>query len=771
MKWGSGLILPVVLALGAMAAVWAARTPAPLGPDAPATAFSASRAMIDDRAIAARPHPTGSAEAGLVRAYLQQRMAALGLDPHVQDGDAVEVWRSRRGASGAHVENLVGRLAGQDPTAPAVVLMAHTDSVPASPGAADDGAGVSAVLEIVRALKASGPRHRDVVVVLTDGEEAGLLGARAFFASADPLRAHAGVVVNFDSRGGGGRTFLIQTGDADGRQIDLFRQAVSDTNTSSLASAVLKVLPNDTDFTIPRALGLPGYNFAFIGRQFDYHAASSTPAALDRGALQHMGDQGLAVTRALAGAASLPAPSADRAYSDLMGRTVLAYPAAVGGWTILLASVLFAAVSVVIGQRRETGRGPNLLALGFSAIGVTAVAALTGIVLWIAARALPLGRFEPDRVAMAQFPLVMAGFVLVMLGSALVFSGPVQRTMSWTVLTAARSTRWSAWGGIILVLALLDLVLQLQAPGLAVLTAVPLAAAALLMAAIAVAGRGRLDGVVAVVCAAIVGGLVTAHLAHELDEVFAGVGLSAPWVLAVFVILAAPALYPLLEGWGRFGARGQLAAAALVLVGAGLLTVTQIRPPWTSSTPMAVQALFLQDNVSGKAWRASGVDTLDDWSRRAIGGDRATPQREPIAALNAALWLVPTAPVPIERAQFSTVRDGRDVVIQVMPKSDGRELRLALKPTARLQGLTVNGLRVPITLRPGEVSWLRWLAARDGLTLRFTPPPGAGELDLDLAEVKDGWPGGDPPPRRPPDRMGWGLSDTTVALDALRAKW
>ncbi|MFX9054231.1 M20/M25/M40 family metallo-hydrolase, partial [Acinetobacter baumannii] len=81
------------------------------------------------------------------------------------------------------IENIIGVLQGTDPSLPAIALMAHSDSVPGSPGAADDAAGVSAVLEVVRALKAAGPHRRDVVVIITDGEEAGLLGARAFFAS------------------------------------------------------------------------------------------------------------------------------------------------------------------------------------------------------------------------------------------------------------------------------------------------------------------------------------------------------------------------------------------------------------------------------------------------------------------------------------------------------------------------------------------------------------------------------------------------------------
>ena len=51
--------------------------------------------------------------------------------------------------------------------------MAHYDSVPFGPGAADDGAGVVTLLETARALKAGPPLKNDVIFLFTDGEEAG----------------------------------------------------------------------------------------------------------------------------------------------------------------------------------------------------------------------------------------------------------------------------------------------------------------------------------------------------------------------------------------------------------------------------------------------------------------------------------------------------------------------------------------------------------------------------------------------------------------------
>jgi len=54
------------------------------------------------------------------------------------------------------------------------------------PGAADDGAAVAAVLETVRALRTQAPLRNDLVVLLIDGEENGLLGAQAVVRD-DPL--------------------------------------------------------------------------------------------------------------------------------------------------------------------------------------------------------------------------------------------------------------------------------------------------------------------------------------------------------------------------------------------------------------------------------------------------------------------------------------------------------------------------------------------------------------------------------------------------------
>ena len=233
-----GWARPLLLLLTALAiAALATRTPDPVYADAPPRQFSAARAMIDVQAIAVRPHPQGSADAARVQAYLIGRMTTLGLAPQAH------AFESAKGPG----RNLLGLLPGRDRAAPAVLLMAHSDSVPSGHGAADDAGGVAAVLEAVRALKAD-TRQRDVMVLFTDGEETGLQGARAFFAS-DPARAHVGLVINLEARGNRGRAVMFETQPNAGPLIAALTQAKALTGASSLMPDLYRRLPNDTDLT------------------------------------------------------------------------------------------------------------------------------------------------------------------------------------------------------------------------------------------------------------------------------------------------------------------------------------------------------------------------------------------------------------------------------------------------------------------------------------------------------------------------------------------
>src|SRR5882672_9723418 len=234
----------MLIAAAAWLAIALQEPPSPGGGELPAKDFSARRAMLDVRAIAERPHPIGSADHARVREHIVGRLRALGLEPQLQETTAVF---AKDGVAG-RVTNILARLKGTANTR-AVMLSAHYDSVAAGPGAADDAAAVASLLETLRALRSRPALRNDVIILITDGEEAGLLGAAAFMAE-HPWSKDVGLVLNFDARGNRGPVLMFETTRGNSQLIGLMHERVRDPRSSSLSQAVYQYLPNDTDLTV-----------------------------------------------------------------------------------------------------------------------------------------------------------------------------------------------------------------------------------------------------------------------------------------------------------------------------------------------------------------------------------------------------------------------------------------------------------------------------------------------------------------------------------------
>ena len=346
-------------------------TPAPVPASAPATEFSSARALAHVRAIAQRPHPTGSADNARVRDYVLAQLRALGLAPQVQEATAV----GTRSPTAAHVRNVLARLPGRVPGGKALLITTHYDGVGASPAASDDGAGAAALLETLRALRAGTPLEHDVIALFTDAEESGLLGAAAFVRE-HPWAKDVSVTTNFEARGTEGRAFMFETGAGN---LDAVRvlSTLHDVTAGSLLVTVYRMLPNDTDLSELSLLGTPALNFAFIGGVERYHTAHDDVAHLSEGSLQHHGAQMLALARAF-GNGPLPRPvTGDAIFFDAPFIGIVSYPESWGLPFALLVTVLVLGF-VVITARNETqwGRGLLLGAAGMLvATGVGAVVA------------------------------------------------------------------------------------------------------------------------------------------------------------------------------------------------------------------------------------------------------------------------------------------------------------------------------------------------------------------------------------------------------------
>ncbi len=782
----------------------AAKTPDPKPTNAPQTEFSAGRAMVDIAAMAQVPHPIGSPANAQVRDYLVKRMTAIGLSPRVMRAESHGA-RRFNGAdyvSGADVENVIGLLPGRDPTAPALALMAHYDSVPGSPGAADDITGVADLLEIVRAIKAQGTPARDVVVAITDGEEAGLLGARAFFA-ADPVAKHVGIVMNLESRGGGGRAAMFETGADNGAVIDLFGRTASSSNANALTAYVYKLLPNDTDFSVARAHELTGLNYAFTGRQFDYHSPSSTVAALDQGSVQQMGDQAIGPARALAFAATLPGKAPDAVYSDLFGLVVVAYPAW-GGWLVLAAAVGL----MIVGRRRAAleaddswvdvlqGVGAGFLLLAGAALLLLLTRHVTGVGGgWLGYRPL-LARFAPFEIAMALTGVaallivgaaVQRGEMRLALGvGALVAAGAAWALGDFdtaalivgaviavlTVLVVGRPGRpTGTWLGLTLTGLIGALTVQIIAPTAAFVIAWPVLAASVCAA---LTGWGTRRGVTTGLPALIIVILSLAWLGGLFHALLQGLDVAEGPALVVW--LAAMLIWPLTQLGETERAWGWAPAGLALAGGLGVAFWLNLTPPWTPRHPDATEPLYVVEE-SGKAWRVA-PRPLAPWTMKVLVADggayeeRAFPGVSVPGVPSAQFGGAPARAVATP-ARDVTVTRGADgtVTVHAVPPPGAAALNLDLKVSSPVTGVTVAGKPTAGLTHPGEWTHLRWQAAPEGVTLTFRPT-GPGAISLDYGMVLDHWPvDARPLPAMPPSVMAWDRSGSTVLVGTRTLTW
>lgn len=561
-----GLLAAIVGAI--ILAVVATTPPAPPKLSASAPAFSATRAMADIRVIARAPHPTGSPADAAVRAYLVARLQAMGLETSTPGGamsaDAahrLDLWRGTP-APPPPLVNVVGILPGKDRSLPAVLLMAHHDSVWGSPGAADDGAGVAAALETIRLVKAAGQPRRDLMVLFSDGEELGLEGARAFFAS-DPRRAHVGVIVNMETRGGGGRASMFETGSDNGAMMKLFGAAVHRPVSTSLSVFIYKKLPNSTDYTVAKTLGYPGFNFAFIGRPSQYHSPLATPDALDQGALQDMGRQVLDLTRALLAAPTLPGKAPDRVFFDAFGLMFVSYAAWVG-WLLLAVGALgYGAAARGSMRLGEIGRG----------VAMTLALFVTSGLLLYAVNYVSGGYGRTNYYdRLAAIPRLEAQALLLCLAAV---------ALVWGLIAAARENSAGLTAGMALPLLLLGAFAQARAPTAAFPIVVPLFLGAIAAAIWRYPGA-RVGAIASVIVAALGGGYMLALGWQLIEAVGPGMPMVAALPLALAAVLAAP-LVPAVDRRKALAMAGLLIALALAIaLWVRLDAVAPSIPPYSS---------------------------------------------------------------------------------------------------------------------------------------------------------------------------------------------
>lgn len=708
--------------------------PEPVGLESPASGFSAERAFEHVKTMAAKPHAIGSEAHARVRDEIVRRLETLGLEAQVHQTLAARLWRGTRVRT-AWVENVLARLEGSAGTDDAVLLVAHYDSVPNGFGAADDAAGVAALLESLRALRESGPHRHDVIALFTDAEEWGLLGAEGFLHD-HPWAQDVRLVLNFEARGVSGPSIMFETGAGTGPLLRRFARAAPRPLAASYSYDVYRRLPNDTDFTLFKARDLPGFNFAFIGGSGKYHTVLDTPGNLSRGSLQHHGDYALEVTRHFAAAEDLPdLPRGGPAtYFALPWIGLVVYPSA---WALPLAGLLALAVVGLWAAGRHKQRVSLKATAGAALLTVVSVALATAVVVllhrFVAA---PLG-LDPGRLARPGTYLLGWMFLV----AALVTAG---------LLLVYRGRRADRLAGIALVWALLAVVTAVAAPSTSYLMAWPLAGLALLLGTRTLGGKTPTTPAVRtllLLAAALPALWLWPPTLHLVGDAFGAAGIG-PLVTALMAGLLTTLLIPQLETVAGL-AQGRRWLPA-VLGGLGVLTlgVAAATAGYGPENPRPTQVLYVLDADSGEARWATVERQLSAWTRQFFedGGERAS-----VAPFVPASWPdlrvapAPVAPLPapeIELVESRKDAEGRRRVrLTLRSPLGGMLLKLLISSDSPLVGWRLAGRELEVPQVNGEGAHpLEVLALPgEGLSLELILD-GDAPLEIDAVDEADGLP-------------------------------
>ncbi|CAF1151056.1 unnamed protein product [Rotaria sordida] len=216
------------------------------------------------------------------------------------------------------LQNIAVRISNPSsrPDTPCLMLAAHYDSVEFSSGGSDDGSGVVTLLEVFSNLVNDPIITFDqvhLIVLFTSAEELGLRGAAAFISN-HTWKTSVRRFINIDSTGGNGKAILFRVKPS---QIVIDYARVPRPHANVIGNEVLDLLGRDTDYSEFATRGsLSGYDFAFYLDGYSYHTLLDRPSTVEEGALQHLGENTLALSRLKISTSSFPNPLRDHDHKE-----------------------------------------------------------------------------------------------------------------------------------------------------------------------------------------------------------------------------------------------------------------------------------------------------------------------------------------------------------------------------------------------------------------------------------------------------------------------
>ena len=725
-RWRGPTTLAFLVGLAAIASS-STGLPRPAPANAPDSVFSSSRAMSMLIEIAERPHPAGSPEHARVRSYLLERLRGLGLEPEVQT--SLSAIQTANGVRTATVRNVLARLEGTASTG-AVLITAHYDSRELAPGAGDDGSGVVAILEAVRALRTGEALRNDVIVLLTDAEEVGLLGARAFV-DQHPWIRDVALVLSFEMRGGGGPSIMFESGDENGWALRALQQLDPEPGwASSLSVEVYERMPNDTDFTPFKEAGKQGLNFAAIGNAHVYHQSTDTPANLSESTLQHHGVRALAALRHFGRAdlGDVDAPNVVYFTAPVLGLVVYG-----AGWVLPITGgiVVLLLVVGIVALRSGARPGAVVTGLGLAILGAAlSFGVALGLTRWVP-------RFHPEAGSLAGSLYHSEGWYVTATVSAVL-----------AIVTAVHGVarRWLTPLELSLGAVLLPFGVAVWASFAAPLAAMsfqwPVAAALLATLVLAIFAR-RPANLLAWMAALVLVVPVFVLLVPITELLWLSLSFGMLGGVAALAAITLQLSLPALEGL-RHPNAWWVPLCGLAVAG-GMLAVFV---PWSggsdADSPAPSTLVYAYEHGTGSAWWVTdpAADPVLDEEAAAWAEARAGApfsRTEDLTRFGLRWEAAPVAPAPVVDAappQIVVLRDSveanvRRVTLAARSRIGAEHLTFRRDPGVRTRFLAVDGVEVR---QPGSVEWVDHWGAPDSLVVLDLDMPAESPIGVHVIE-------------------------------------
>lgn len=688
-------------------ALWGVQPTPPKPRTAPPEEFSAQRAHAHLVEMCVETHPTGSQAALRVRQYIEQTIRTMGYEPEVQKFTLPRD-KDRPPYGFAYIENVIVRIPGTAPTG-AFLNMAHYDSVPYGLGASDDGAGCAAMLETLRALKHHPPLKNDLIFLFTDGEEAGLLGPRAFMQH--PYFKDVKAVLNFEARGYYGPSMMFELSDQNGWLIDQVAQSATRPIASSVMFDIAGRMPTTTDYEVLKRAGVPGMGLAYVGGIEYYHTRNDSPEKISLASLQHHGEYGLPIDLHFGNLdlGNVRAPNA--IYFDILGKWLIRYPQHFLPMLTALGLLLLVG-ALLVGFWRDAISLPGLLA---GALVHLAAILLVGLLV---------GGIMFAGVMLNQEYIVYRTYSYLFGYAALTIC-----IYTLILRTASRRLPVSALAaGALLLWAPILLATAAYIPGGSYIALWPMAGAALSLAIIwALGDRLPAFAVPFITLAGAVPALLIITPLLYVSVISVTI-LPAPFWMANLILLLSvltPILVAVLRGVGL------ALPAASAGIALPLLLFATFGIQFTETTPKLNHFCYGMNCSTGEAFWLSKETELDEWLENFFdSADQRGPVDDFVYGQEGEFLRAPAPAADLAHAEVAVLADTtdgdlRELTLRVSSRRKAARIDIALAPDVDVYAASCNGIPLgPDNGSPqdrGKRPWrVRWQGlSYDGIDLKL----------------------------------------------------